>query len=389
MSDLHRINWNLLVYATQKKHIAELLDEFVEPQPNIPANNRWQYLFPFLDAFYKEQTVYFAVAKLFNRVISVIPLVETRQSKFFIHWHELGVPLHPHINMIVLSNSPDHSNAELHDQLLQRLQQESFTWDRFAIRNIATSQCHHGEYAGEKAWFNTAEDKPLNTLISKKLHRNIKRLKKRLQEKFPETELQVNIQAEDIEQALSEFIALEESSWKGEQQLAIANCSTTTQFYHDLMIQFSADHHARIYVYKHQNHILAAALGFKLGDCLYLHKIVFDKNHSDLAPGSVMVAEILQLALEDDSIQRVDLLNYPAWLNRWHPSNSALMNLVTYNKTLKGRSLYLTIHAWRFLKPEIKQFIDHAGNFSRYGATQYRRLESRVKAARLPFDRSI
>ncbi|MEY8201390.1 MAG: GNAT family N-acetyltransferase [Colwellia sp.] len=341
-------SWTISPYNDGTK-IKSILQAIVESSPSTAANNRWEYLYPLLDLFYDNADVFFAVQYRGEQVTCAIPIVLSRQKKFFYRWNEIGFPFHNHINLITLAPSQNELNIS---ELITKINSLGLNWERFSIRNIFTKSINNMEYSGDVALFDTSHNAPIENITSKKHIKNVRRLERRLLSECGSIDFEFKHPC--LTSALSEFSELESSSWKGADGVAISSNKKIETMYQEFSNNFN-DENMKIYHIRTDQCLLASALGFKLGGTLYIHKITFNEKYSHAAPGNILLLKILEHALSTTDISIVNLVTYPKWAERWHPQKLVLGNIVHYNRTIKGQVLKYCITLWRKTKPSLKK----------------------------------
>lgn len=344
-----KYDWKLLKYPEEKEAIKGFLDQVIQNNPNLPANNRWQFLFPILDRFFKNNWCVFATLIDDEKAVCAVPITESHQKKFMMKWTEVGFPRHSHINYIEIN--VDDIETALEDLALC-ISTCREKWHRLCLRNVNNPDLANREYTGDFAWFNTTGISSINEIVSKKHIRNTKRLKNRLEDQHS-TPVLTTSQSNTLND-LNDFIRVEESSWKGQAGLAISNDLNLLNLYKDIATSFSKDEFL-IYKLIIGNTIVSAALGFHLGKTLYLHKVSFDPNYANYAPGNILLLELINKAIEDENIDAINLINKPVWSKRWHPKTDGLGNFTFYNQRITSRILRRSIDYWRIFKKWAKK----------------------------------
>lgn len=346
--------WQINKYPENIVTIKSILNNMYADNDALPANNRWEYLLPLIDQFYSNQDVLFVTLIRGEKKVLCIPMIKTIQPKFFYKWKEIGFPFHKHINLISLGNGI--SENEL-CSLLSTLKQHFIRWDRFSIRHIIDTRdfiSRDSRLTEGVAFFNTSSNFLISEVISKKHLRNIRRYEKKIKMQYGNISYECN--ENNLILALKEFCDLELSGWKGEAGVAIKSCNKLSNMYQNIAHNFGPET-LKIYNIRSEHHLLASALGFKLGETLYIHKVSFNPKYIIFSPGNILLLKIIEESIKSDMTSTVNLVTYPDWAKRWHPNKTHTHNIVIYNKTPKGQFLKLLIVSWRKTKPLIKKMI--------------------------------
>lgn len=364
MTTLAGVTWTITPLSGNQEMVTNIYNELVINYPNLPANNHWSYIRSLLSDFYQESQVFIAAARNNKKLFTAIPLVLSKQKKYGYSWIEFGLPFHKHMNLISIPDISEDKISTVFSQLESAIHELPLNWHRLAIRNVLLDSAMSSElvnndsvieYTDDSAWFDTRICNGPESIISKKLVKNLNRLQKKILTIDDQCELFEASSTMDIDTALLAFRSIEENSWKGNDGIAINSSDKLISFYSKMINEFSSRKQARIFHYGSENKIYASALGFQLGDSLYIHKISFDKNYMDVAPGSLLMLEVIKKSLLDEHINKVSLVTYPDWAKRWHPQYAPAINYVSYHRSVAGRLLQTAVSIWRTSKPLLKQ----------------------------------
>lgn len=199
----------------------------------------------------------------------------------------------------------------------------------------------------QSAWFDLQEDQ---TPGSGKLRRNLKRLRVKLEQQG-QVRTQWVTRPEDLPDALSHFLALEASGWKGEQgkATAIASNPSLRGFYEQLLTPQFDGLQPLIALMWLDDRCIAAQYALQTGQCLSLLKIAYDEAFSSYSPGSLLLQDTAAYAIEQ-KLPTLSLVTAPAWAERWHPATEPVWHLNYYANNTGG----LTLRALDRLKQTAK-----------------------------------
>jgi CelD/BcsL family acetyltransferase involved in cellulose biosynthesis len=260
--------------------------------------------------------------------------------------HRFNAPSHDHLTLGDILIAPSLNEAERKSALAQALALAGNTqWD-WQIGNLpqrsALSSCTQDQPGWEQresrqsAWFDLQDKQPPG---SGKLRRNLKRLRSKLQEQG-----QVHAQwltgADELQEALGHFLALEASGWKGEegQATAIAANPALQGFYQQLLTPQFTGLQPVICLLWLDEQCIAAQFGLQTDDCLSLLKIAYDENYSQFSPGSLLLQDTADHAMEQD-LATLSLVTAPPWAERWHPLTEPVWHLTHYANNPGGQAL--------------------------------------------------
>jgi hypothetical protein len=337
-----------LVENTDIQTITELYATLPENN-NYPAANQYGFIQPLLTVFFSGHDYVFSILYADNTPVFILPLVRYQCRKFIFSWTEVGFPFHKHVNLCRL---PDELivRTDLQQALCTLLAKRFSAWSRFAVRDIQ-AEAPAWEYAGDVAWFDVRQG--VDNACSKKHLRNVRRLGSKLHENAQN--ISFCLHRGDVMAALGQFAELELSSWKGHDGVAILNNPATQAFYQQLAADGMRENMLVAQLWADER-LIAGAIGFYLGNTLYIHKISYDDAYAQYAPGNLLVLQILQAAAEQ-MVETLNLVTSPLWAQRWHPQVSALYNWVYYPANLRGMCLKIAVYGWRKIKPGLKRLL--------------------------------
>ena len=181
------------------------------------------------------------------------------------------------------------------------------------------------------AWFDCrGPDSP----VPGKLKRNLRRLRK----KSAHVRVTRATSPEALSAAFETFLRIEASGWKGEEDTAIQGDAHLRGFYHQLISDPQPGIAAEINLLELDGQVVAGQLGLRTPGLLSLLKIGFDEAFAAASPGSLLLDEVLQQAVDDPATERVSLVTDPLWAERWHPERTAMGSVSLYNNTTSGHA---------------------------------------------------
>jgi len=337
MSDIHGrcYNWELHEITSDNQLPLKIWEQLIDKDSNSPAANRMEYIHPLQLREFPNEIFYIAICYFNDKPLTALPIKLTKHKKYCISWFDLGTPFHTHLNLFNFPNCGNHNHEALFLSLYKCAKKWSLKWNRLVINNLVSEyKFQNSIEAGDVAWFSLSDSNEVNSVISKKLCKNLLRLQKKLIHDHGDFQLDEYLCNNDDE--LEAFFKLEKNSWKGRAQVAVEDEVNLKKFYYEMMHNFSKTSAARIYLFQSENKVIAGALGFQLGEILYLHKVSFDDDFSAYSPGGLMIYHLLNDLLKKPHIKELNLVTSPQWANRWHPNKSRLANLVAYNSNFMG-----------------------------------------------------
>ncbi len=295
-------------------------------------------------------------------------LVKKQKSMLGIKFGLLQPVSHDHVDMMSILGAEHFNNSKCVSSLIKELNRSINSWSIFSARRLRDIKTINQllispNYARESAYFHLKNDKntplEIKNIIPKKLYKNISRFERKI-ESEQQTVLQLisYTTEEDVNTALSEFFTLEASGWKGEAGSAIQCNSELENFYRKSWGAFACDNFAKIFVLKSGDSVIASGIAFQTKDELILHKIAFDESLSQYGPGSILVKQIIQNAIDEGQVNSICFNTNPPWLKRWKPHRHRLVAIQIFNTNFKGnmfKFLFGLADKLRTLKRQLKK----------------------------------
>jgi len=158
----------------------------------------------------------------------------------------------------------------------------------------------------ERAAFEPSEnyDQYLLDNVSKNTRKKIRRYIRGL-EAIGEVAFEQSNQQSDFESLAHQFLALEESSWKGRNGTALASQQSSRQYYLDSVARLTAAGKARFVSLKLNGEVIAMLSDFESNHEVNAFKTAFDENYAKYSPGILIESHNVQL-MHDDEVQFAD-----------------------------------------------------------------------------------
>ncbi len=204
----------------------------------------------------------------------------------------------------------------------------------------------------ESASFNCTSDERAPT---GKLRRNLRRLRKQLQERG-ELRVEIVVNPEQLTDAYEHFLAIEASGWKGsgDKAPAISANPELKAFYQALLSPSIAGIEPQINLLWCDDICVAAQFGIRTSSCLSLLKIGYNEEYARYSPGYLLLESILDKTPEH-GIKTLSLVTSPPWAERWHPDTEPVWQLNHYNSSPIGTALHKLDDLKHVVKKRLKQ----------------------------------
>lgn len=180
--------------------------------------------------------------------------------------------------------------------------------------------------------------------VSKSFRQNLNRLTRRAQS-MGALEYRIVTQPDQLDQALDQFLNVESSGWKKESGTAIAQDPSLVGFYRRLVKEFGPRGTCRINLLTLDGTVIAAQFGLVSDRQLNLLKIGYSQEHSNIAPGHLIMRHTIEQVCLDPSLDRLCFVTHPPWAHLWKPHLSPVDYVTLFPQTLSGK-LAFSLSQW-------------------------------------------
>lgn len=194
-------------------------------------------------------------------------------------------------------------------------------------------------HRSESAWLDCSGDtEQALARVQRSFRQNLRRLGRRA-----DSQGQVALEVADtpaaLEEALTHFLDIEASGWKGRSGSAIRDDARRVGFYRALVRDFGARGECRIHRLTLDGHTVAAQFALRGGRQLNLLKIGYDEAFSAIAPGHLLMMRIIERTCADPALDRLSLVTNPPWAHLWKPELAEVDHLTLTAPDWSGRLL--------------------------------------------------
>lgn len=154
-------------------------------------------------------------------------------------------------------------------------------------------------------------------------------------------------------QRFEEFLALEDSGWKGSNHSSLKRRPELQRFFRELVASAAR---AGLMVW-HALHIdgrpAAMALCLRSHGTLWQPKIAYDEAHARDCPGILLTHHLLKWCIADGGIDELNCISGAAWMEAWNPRKTHYRSVNLFNATLRSQlacqalTLRSAARAWR------------------------------------------
>ena len=110
----------------------------------------------------------------------------------------------------------------------------------------------------------------------------------------------------DIAKAFEQFLELEARGWKGNRGTAAMNSKARLAFFREAVTGMARDGKAHVDVLRVGDKVIATSIALRSGDTLFGWKMAYDEDYKKFSPGALLMLDLTNDALADDSLARVD-----------------------------------------------------------------------------------
>jgi CelD/BcsL family acetyltransferase involved in cellulose biosynthesis len=194
---------------------------------------------------------------------------------------------------------------------------------------------------------------PAEERTSAKFRANLRRRARRLQE-LGAVAVRRSDRAEDVDAALSDFLALEASGWKGEGGTAIALDPDLVSFYRRIAQDAASRDGLAIRALTLDGAPVAVHLGLVHRGVYLLLKTAYDERLGHVSPGQLLQREVLA-ECEARGLAGFDFLGPDMpWKRDWEPVHAPHDWLYVYRPSVAGRALHALRHR---VRPVVKEVL--------------------------------
>ncbi len=316
-----------------------------------------QWYRAYLHALIKPDRSLFFVAAFEGETLHfVLPLVQRSIKAYGFDFKVLKSPSHDHMSLVGGLCSNDyllHNNIHSLYQFLR--QQNEIQWDWIYFKKLVENTDVHRLVENsrfrnvyEKSYVKSyyidcghGLDQSLQSLSSK-FKRNLRRQQRKAQQ-LGELKFEI-LEGESLVQYFDDFLALESSGWKGKSNTSIISHPNLVLFYR-LLVEYQHKYNRCILNALFLNgELIAAQLGILNGSTMNLLKIAYSEKMSSIAPGNILLNNVIKYCTEQSKIQELCFVTGPKWAQAWKTGERGVYSYLLFNKTIKGRVSY--IYTW-------------------------------------------
>lgn len=278
--------------------------------------------------------------------------------------HTLGLPVrtlslveHPHASLSGGLFTDNPAGERLMPGILDALQAQAvLPWDVLRLDKVpersALSGCAPGSakvpgdsaMQGASAYLDTRSEEAAFGPVSNSFKRELRR-RSRKAEEVASLRHEVHTHPQDLDAALTRWLAIEASGWKAAEGTAIMQDARLVAFYRTLARHFGARGECVIFILRHGDVDVAGQFGLLVNGTLNLLKIAYHEAHSAYAPGNLIMERTLRWCCAQPQVNELSFVTNPPWGHLWKPQHERVFMHRFFNPSPKGRLLHLALRA--------------------------------------------
>lgn len=153
---------------------------------------------------------------------------------------------------------------------------------------------------------------------SKNLRHNMKRQRNFLTKNVIETRLETYLDGGQMKKAVLDYGKIESAGWKGQIDSAVSEGDTQSQFYIEMLSNFSHTGESVVLRYYYNEELIATDLCLLRDKILYILKTTYDETIKGTSPAHIMRFEYYQSAIASGLLKRVEFYGpLKDWHKKW------------------------------------------------------------------------
>jgi CelD/BcsL family acetyltransferase involved in cellulose biosynthesis len=179
--------------------------------------------------------------------------------------------------------------------------------------------------------------------IKKSLQKDLKRARKKA-EKYGTLSFKTisDTEQDNLQQYLDEFLHIEASGWKGDNQTAILSNNSRKNFFENYAISAFKDGVLRLFFLMLDGKAVAVQYGVESANAFWLLNIGFDEQYRDCSPGNLLLEESIKYASQNELIHYNLLGKDEPWTKRWTTTSRDSIILAAYKLNYHGMRAILS-----------------------------------------------
>jgi CelD/BcsL family acetyltransferase involved in cellulose biosynthesis len=284
--------------------------------------------------------------------VALLPLREEHRTVAGARIRTLELPRHDHLHLrdILISDSA-RTKLSLAEIVAQLRQCRDLRWDVLALWHALEDSCTMAAYRLAPPGLTICRQRfhcshmPLGSWeemskrLSKSFRQNLRTANNRCKN-FEGLKFETIRTLPDLDGALSAFLDVESSGWKGAggSNSAIKLDARLIDFYRGIARRFGEQGQCEIHLLRHGGRPIGAMLLLLAGDTIYLPKCAYDEEYSRISPVHLLLERMFKQIHPEraEQIKHFNLVSDSSWFDVWQPRRMDVYNVYVFNTTMMG-----------------------------------------------------
>lgn len=339
-------------------------------------SKRYFHLYPWYKSYIEsieddDNKVYFFILYNNNIPSGIVPLKRVEKKEFGLKFKVLEIPDNPYIDLSDLILKDVGEIKDFIVLLKTCLEKDlNIPWDyvclphlledsnTFRMLNLSSKHLTLVRNVGRCDYIPCAQYEDIKKKISKNFRANLRKARNKLSKKNSVVFISAR-QGKELDDIFEEFLNVEASGWKGEggTNTAIKSSQKIERFYKCLLENYSEINGCEINLLRIHNRCIAGQFCLLVDDRVYILKIGFDEKYYELAPGNMLLENLIERYGEDEKIKSINLITGSEWHKDWKPLSYNVFKVCIFNNTIRGLIGFNLAKAKKLLGPVYRKLL--------------------------------
>lgn len=181
----------------------------------------------------------------------------------------------------------------------------------------------------------------------KNLKTNTRKQRSKLQAEGTIPTLECITTPERVAGAMQDYGTLESAGWKAKDGTAVHPGNAQGRFYQQMLENFCAQGHGRIYRYRFGDKVVAMDLCIESEERIVILKTSYDESYKSVSPSTLMRQDQFQALFNERRLKRIEFYGkVMEWHTRWTDNARTLYHVTAYRWSVL-ETLHRRIKKWR------------------------------------------
>ena len=305
-----------------------------------------------------------------NQLIGIFPFAIKMQSLLGVTVNILTFPSHSHITLhdfIIKQEFKNKSNI-IESLLVALRNDDQFKWDFIVFSSVieGSNTQIHLDLESPSRLIKQIIDQSYSIDISEtyeesvshvpgNFKRNISRLERKAKKESTISFKQADISTPDTEEYLTEFIDIENDSWKGQNNSSIKSNQSFINYYQALSNNFKHPTPCVINFLKSDDTYIAGQFAILFNNRINLLKIGFRNEYSKIGPGNILLSHAINNCINDLKCHNINIITAPVWAKKCQNNSQNVYTYYVFNKSPLGLLSFAFYKALPFAKAALSK----------------------------------